>query len=93
MGLKLSHCHPYLFLYRLNLLKYLVVPEPQYMKTSLLQSLSANLVILCLFDMLSAIYLNHQSAFQADEIEDVVAEWMLTAELESGYLTATQNAP
>src|SRR5512137_1332481 len=93
MGLELLDYQPNLLFHRLLLVKNLIVPQPENTKTSSLQFLCAFLVILCLLSMLSPIYFNDQFVFQADEIEDVVSKWMLTAKLKTTNLTTTQKMP
>jgi hypothetical protein len=43
--------------------------------------------------MVSAVHLDYQFFFQTDKVEDIITEWMLTAELEIRNLSAAQNIP
>ncbi len=43
--------------------------------------------------MLATIHLNDELVFQTDKIEDIIAERMLTAELDTVHLATPQDAP
>jgi hypothetical protein len=74
-----------------NFLQHLIVPKPEGTKTSLLQSLIANTILLAVL-MLAAINLNNQSLFQAYKVKHKIQEWML-AEFETRDLSAAQALP
>ncbi len=93
MGLYLLNCQPNLLLYRFYLLKNLIVPKSEHAETSRLQYLRAILVILCPLSMLSPIYLDDQSIFQADKIEDIITEWMLTTKFQTVNFATSQIIP
>ena len=75
-----------------HLPKNLTIPKVQHLETCLLQSCRPLLVALHLHLVLPAIYFDHQTDIQADEIEDVIAIGMLAAEFHS-HLLQTQMAP
>jgi len=77
---------------RIHLLQHLVVPEPQNLEPSLLQAPVAYVIPLAL-QMLPAVEFHDQSPFKADEIQHVVEEWMLAAELAARDLAAAQALP
>ena len=81
MGSQFLNYQPNLFLDRFHLLKNLIVPKPKNAKTGRLQFLCAISIIPYLRSVMSSIYLNDQSVFKADKIEDIIAKWMLTAKL------------
>ncbi len=63
-----------------NILKYLVVPEAQYMITLLFQNPGPNCVRFLLRRMLPAIQLYDQSFIRTAEINDVITDRMLASE-------------
>ena len=77
--MQLLNYQPNLLPYRFHLLQNFIVPESENGKTSRLQFLCTILIIYCLLSMLSPIHLDYQFVFQADKIEDVITQWMLTA--------------
>ena len=60
-----------------------VVPESQDAKTLLLQPLSAHRIVVLGIGMLAAVELDDQLLLETDEIDDVTAKGLLTAELET----------
>ena len=78
-----------------RLLYNLMVPKPQHPQALLLQPGSSLLVMRLLrrLRMLAAIDLNHQAMLQADKIQDVRTQWMLSAEFGASELAVAQVAP
>ena len=83
MGFPFPHYLPYLLFHCLNLLQHLTIPKPQNTKTSLLEVACPNLIVPRLLPMLPPIYLDDKLLFQADEIENVITERMLSAKLQA----------
>jgi hypothetical protein len=66
-----------------DVIEYLIVPEPQHKKSRLLQKRGAYPIDLNVFRVLTAIQLDNNPPFQANEVQDVVPERVLTPELQS----------
>jgi len=64
--------------------QYIVVPEPQRLKTQVDRIFTTFLIVrsFCLFSVLATIKLIHQANFKAGEISKVRTKGMLPAELE-----------
>ena len=71
----------------ISFLQYLIIPEPQHLKSSFLQTPVSSLVTL-VFRVLSAIDLNKQPPFQAYKIQYEIQLRMLAAEFTAGQLPA-----
>ena len=87
-----NQCFPDHIDNRINFLQHLIVPKPENSKTSRLQALIANTILLTIL-MLTAIHLHNQLLLQAGEIQHKIQKRMLTAELETRELPTTQTAP
>ena len=77
----------------LDVFEYLIVPEPQHEKSRLLQKQSTCSIGLDVFRMLTAIQLDNESPFQANEIQDVVSERVLAPELAIAKLPSAKTTP
>ena len=73
----------YLFLHALRPLQRLIIPEAQYPKAFGFQISSSLRVVDSLIDMLSTIQFHDQFLFDADKVDDVRRNRMLSPELES----------
>jgi hypothetical protein len=91
LGLMMQRC-PNGIDHRVNFLQHLIVPKPNDTKTSFMQSLIANTILLAI-QMLAAIHLNNQPHFEAGKVEHEIHEWMLAAELETRNLPPAQALP
>jgi hypothetical protein len=80
------HCH---------LLQNLTVRETQDTQTAVFQELrSFSIKASCFrFEVLTAINFDHESGCRAVEIQNVRAEWMLSAELQPHHHVSTQVPP
>jgi hypothetical protein len=59
----------------------LIVPEPQHCKSGTLEKFRTRSIGRDRIRVLPAIQFNDQPSFKADEIENVVAEWVLATKL------------
>ena len=73
--------------------QYLMVPKPQYSETGLKESLRPGFICFDLFSMLPTIHFNYKFLFQTYKIKNEVPKRMLTPELATFHLSATQNRP
>ena len=73
--------------------QHVVVPEPQYSITSLIQKLSPPLISLNLISMMSSIQLDDQLRFRAKEVNDEAPDGLLAAKLAAVHLSVTQTQP
>ena len=73
--------------------QHVVVPEPQYSITTLIQKLSPPLISLNLISMMSSIQLDDQLRLRAKEVNDVAPDGLLAAKLCAVYLSVTQTHP
>jgi hypothetical protein len=71
----------------------IVVPETQDPVSLILQPFASGIVILRLFDMLSAIYLDDQLPFSADKINDIFSDRLLPSKLKGFCLPHAQPFP
>jgi hypothetical protein len=77
----------------IDVLKYIVMPKSQDIKTLIPQpSISLNIVS-NLLAMLSAVDLNDQSFFQTNEVNDVASQRLLPAKLKTVYLPESEFLP
>jgi len=60
-----------------------MIPESDHPKSGSFQIRCSFRVLKCMFQMLSAIYLDNQFFFEANKIKDIVVKRMLSTELES----------
>ena len=79
--------------YGMGLLQDFVIPEADNGESQVLQVLCPRFVIGGLFDVLAAVYFDNQFGFHADEIEDVLAKWLLAAEAVAAQSFAAQVLP
>jgi hypothetical protein len=77
----------------LGLQEHLVVPEAQNSVASLLEESAAPLVVALLLQVLAAIDLDHELLLEADEVDNVLTDRMLPAELVIEHLSPTQVFP
>jgi hypothetical protein len=69
------------FYHAVRVFKHFIIPETQHMKTGALQMARALGILLPAIGMLAAIHLNDKPVFKTYEINDVVIDGLLTAEL------------
>lgn len=81
------------FEHAIHFLEHLVVPEPQYPESGIFETCRSLCVGLHRIGMLATIQFDHEPSFQACEIDDVVAERMLSTELASVQLAHPQPLP
>src|SRR5690606_23512406 len=81
------------FQYSSPVLEDIVVPETQYGKACLFQLPRPPAIVLRRLGMLSSVKFDHESSFDAGEVEDVVAERVLSAQLGAVELPASQVSP
>ena len=77
----------------LKIVEYVIVPETQHDETRRLEKLRSSRIPVGSFHMLTSIDFNDDTAIKTNEIEDVVAKWMLATELAVFELTALETSP
>jgi hypothetical protein len=78
--------------HRVGFVQHLIVPEPEYPKPRIPQSLIADAISRIVL-MLTTIHLDNQTHLKTNEIKHEIKEWMLAAKLEPRHLPATQALP
>jgi hypothetical protein len=81
------------FQYSFPVLEDIVVPEAQYGKACLFQLPRPPGIVLRRLGMLSSVQFDYELSFDAGEIEDAIAEGVLSAELGTVELPASQMSP
>src|SRR5215831_11807698 len=76
-----------------HVLHDLVVPKADYLKSLRLQPHGSSLTISCGRRVLSAIEFDHQLQLEADEIDNISADWRLPPELGAADLPIAQPIP
>ena len=79
--------YPDFIFYCFNILKYLIIPKPENLKTGCLQFTCTESIIFSLFFILATVNFDDQLYSQTDKIKYVITEWMLTAKLDTQHLT------
>jgi len=78
--------------YCAGILQNFIIPEPQYLKSGILQASVANLVAFA-FKMLPAIYFYNQLLFQTNKIQHIIQIGMLAAKFAARQLPPPQPLP
>ena len=77
----------------LDVLEYLIVPEPQYRESLLPQALITNPVAFSIGSMLPAVQLDDDTRFKAHKIDNVTADRLLSSEFDALNLFGSQTVP
>ena len=80
-------------LHLFKVIQYLVIPESHHSKPTCHKPFCPQPIILDPLAMLSSIHLDDQSGLEANEIEYVAPEWMLTMKLVASLLALTEMLP
>lgn len=71
---------PNQFQHTLHFVKHLIVPKAQHNEAPRLQERGTRSVCINAFRVLASVQFNDNLSIQANEIDDVVTEWMLPTE-------------
>lgn len=77
----------------LQIAEYVIVPEAQHDETRRLEKLRSLRITVGSFHMLASIDFDGDTAIKANEIENVVAKWMLATELAAFELAVLEMSP
>jgi len=78
--------------YCADILQHFIIPEPQNLKSGILQASVANLIAFA-FKMLPTIYFNNQVLFQTNKIQHIIQIGMLATKFAARQLPPTQPLP
>lgn len=81
------------FQHAFNILEHSIVPESQHDKPGTFEELCSFFIVCRCVEILAAVQLNDDFAFQADKIKNEVAEWMLAAKFAAVELAVAQALP